>query len=70
MPFNDELFYGKAIRSDVAGVAIKTARALGEIAFALERIQRGESTDDNIKQIRDLADSLDEVFNELTGYTP
>jgi hypothetical protein len=71
VPFDDKKFYGVPTRADVAGVAINVSLALGYIAWALEAIRDGKKDElkDQIKGIRDQADTLDEIFNQLTGYT-
>ena len=74
MPFDDKKFYALATKGDLAGVAIKTSRALSRIYIALYQVKTGQdvegkSFDDTLEQISEIARELDQVFDDLTGWT-
>jgi hypothetical protein len=69
MPFDDLKYYGKATRGDLGGVALKTSIALSHIAMALRAQRNGNDIDMHIDEIEKRVVELDEIFDELTGWT-
>jgi hypothetical protein len=71
VPFDDNKFYAPALRHEVAAVAIQVSLAIGDIAFALDALRDGNPSElkSRIVTVRERATRLEEMFNELTGYT-
>jgi hypothetical protein len=70
VPVDKSLYHSPAARGDVAGVAINVSMALDQIRIALLSLQAGDHKNNkkSLDGLQDLADKLDQQFDELTGY--
>ena len=59
-----------ATHYDAAGIALRAAIGLDQVAEALEAIQQGRDPSEHIELIRKMASEIDKLFDDLTGYTP
>ena len=70
MGIDREKFRSPADRGAVSGVAINCVIGFGAVIRALHEIKRGGDTTESIKKLEETVKSLDELFAELTGWTP
>lgn len=70
MGIDAEKFALSAKRGDVSGIAINCAIGFGHVASALEALGSGQPIDPNIiSQLRVTSLTLQQLFEELTGWT-
>lgn len=70
MGIDNNKFISPAIRGDVSGVAIHCAIAIDHIADCLVAIDSGRPIDPvSLQKIRSAAQSIQKIFEELTGWT-
>lgn len=68
MAIDQTLYYAQATRGEVAGVALAASGALFDVVYALQNIRDGNDATEQIKQVREAAQALQKMFDELIGF--
>ena len=69
MPFDEKKLGMPATRADLADLMLTTMSALHQIKWGMDKLNRGEKADDEIKGLQKDYDTLSSKFNEFTGWS-
>jgi hypothetical protein len=67
---DNKKFHNPATKGELAGAVIETVIALRAVMEALEALQHGRSPAEYIPIVDRQLDTLNKVFDRLTGWTP